>query len=203
MPFEADLAIANAQLRLTLLAMVQVLGDKSFDEIADKANLQFRSDKFPDDNFLPSITAADYAKLMEVVEETYNRSGSRILQRIGRAYFLAILRERPALFNIARTALGFWSEDQRVRFVLESLVDMINGLNPQNDLRFEQELQKYIVIDHNCSNCYQRTSVEPVCHFMLGMIEQAVEWGRLKNFEISEIDCIAMGKNYCRFLISR
>jgi predicted hydrocarbon binding protein len=37
---------------------------------------------------------------------------------------------------------------------------------------------------------------------MLGLIEQAVEWGRLKEYEIKETDCMAQSGNYCRFEVS-
>lgn len=203
MPLDADFTIANAQLRLTMSAMLEVLSENSFNEISNQAGMQYRSNLLPEDNFASSVSAVEYAKLIEAVERTYSRSGSRILERIGKAFFQQMLREQPATFNLARAALGFWSENQRARFVLESLVDMLNRLNRQMDLRLEEEFQKWTLIDYNCCLCYQRTSRVPVCHFMVGLIKQALEWARVKDIEVFETDCTAKGDNSCRYLISR
>jgi predicted hydrocarbon binding protein len=203
MPLDADFTIANAQLRLTMSAMLEVLSENSFNEITNQAGMQYRNSVLPEDNFASSVSAVEYAKLMEAVERTYSRSGGRILERIGKAYFQLLLREQPAMFNLARTALGFWSEDQRARFVLESLVDMLNRLNPQMDLRLEEEFKKWTLIDYNCCFCHQRTSQASVCHFMVGLIKQAVEWARVKDVEVCETSCTAKGDNSCRYLISR
>jgi predicted hydrocarbon binding protein len=203
MPQDADLTIVNAQLRLTLIAMLEVMGEGPFDEILRKLFIQYRSDKLPPDNLQPGITAADYAKLMAMIEKTYRGGGVDILQRIGKAYFHSFLREQPALNNIARTTLSFWSEDRIVQFVLESLVEMMNQLNPHNDLRVDKESQLFIVIDHNCLVCYQQKADNSACHFTVGLIEEAVEWGTGKRYEVVESKCIAKGDNFCRFSISR
>jgi predicted hydrocarbon binding protein len=202
-PIEADLTIVNAQLRLTLMAMRQVLGDKPFNEILEKVNLKYRGDQLPEDDLQPAIGAADYSKLMESIEKTYRSGAGRIQQRIGKAYFQAILREQPAAIGIARTILYFWSEERRVRLLLESLVDMLRKLNPQSDLRVDQEHHKFTVIDHNCSICQGRNNQEPVCNFTVGMIEEAVDWATEKEYEVIETDCMAKGDSFCRFSITR
>jgi len=203
MPLDEDFKIPSAQLRLTMSAIQEVLSKNAFDEVMNQAGLHYRSNLLPEDNSADSVNATAYSRLLEVVEKTYMRSGGRILQRIGKAFFQLMLREQPAMFNLARTALGYWSDDQRARFVLESLVDMLNGLNHQMDLRVEGEFQKWTLIDYNCCFCYQRTSLAPACHFMVGLIEQALEWARVKDLDVYEASCTAKGDNSCRYLISR
>ena len=203
MTLNADHTIVNSQLRLTVVAMSQVLGDRVLDEVLEKANLQYRSHQLPEDNQRPSISAGDYARLMELVEKNYPRSGGRILQRIGRSYFQSILREQPSLIGIARSALSFWPEEQILRLLLESLVDMMRKLDPQSDLRVDQELHKYSVIDHNCQICQGRSANEPVCNFTVGVIEEAVAWATVKKYAVTETHCSAKGDNYCRFSIIR
>jgi predicted hydrocarbon binding protein len=199
----ADHTIVDSQLRLTIIAMSHVLGDRITGEVLDRANLSYRSNKLPEDNFRSSISARDYANLMEVAEKFYPRSGSKIVHRIGRAYFQSILREQPSLLGLARTALSFWPEDQILRLLLETLVDMMRKIDPQSDLRVDQEPQTFYVTDHNCQICQGRTMTEPICSFTVGVIEEAIAWASIKKYEVKETHCFARGDSYCRYAIAR
>lgn len=198
---ENEAAISNTHFRQTLIAINKVLGEKGAKEIYQSANLDAYLVSLPPDNLDRNYMAAEYAHLLQTIETAYGQRGPRILKRIGRESFHLVLREQPTLMNAARRVMGLWSKNQRIHFLLESLVETQLKTYPQMEVWLEEKDGQLTYIEQDCLNCYQRRSTHPVCSLTTGFIAEAIQWATDLEVDVEETDCIAMGDAYCRFLI--
>jgi predicted hydrocarbon binding protein len=200
---ETEAVVSNAHLRHTLLAIRQVLGEKGSKDVYKSVDLEAFLVSFPPDNLNDSIPVQEYARILQTIETTYGHEGENILRRIGRESFHLVLREQPTRMNLAKRVMGTWSKEQRLQFILESIVDAKQEMYPQADIWLEEHERTLLVIEQNCLDCYQRQSTQPVCHLTSGMIDEALLWATGQNIESRETDCIAMGDAYCRFEVNK
>lgn len=198
---ENEAAITNAQFRQTLLAVNKVLGEKKAREINREANLETHLVSLPPDNLDHNFLAADYARLLHSIESAYGHRGSRILERIGRESFHIVLREQPSLMNTARRIMGLWSQQQRTKFILETLIETRHKTNSGQEVWLEEKDSQLAYTDQDCLDCYHRRSDSPLCSLTAGFIAEAVYWARGSEKGVEETHCIAKGDAYCRFLI--
>ena len=196
-----DPKIANSQLRLTILAMQQVIGDKSSQEIVHDLDLGINLMDLPPDNLEQIFPARNYAKLLAAVETTYGDRGARILNRIGRATFHQVLREQPNWMSSARRTMGIWKPARRIELMLEAIIEAQRKTYPQNESWIENRNGKISIIDQNCVVCSGRVDSSPVCFIRIGFLSEAANWATDKEYEFVETACIATGDPYCRFSI--
>ena len=77
-------AITNTQFRQTLLAITQVLGEKSSKDIYRSARLDAYLATLPPDDLTRTFNSYEYSRLLQTIETAYDQKGPWILQRIGR-----------------------------------------------------------------------------------------------------------------------
>jgi predicted hydrocarbon binding protein len=198
---EIEGAIPNTQFRQTLLAINKVLGEKKAKEIYHAANLEAQLVSLPQDDLERIFPAADYARLLRIIDTTYGHRGQRILERIGRESFHIVLREQPALMNTVKRIIGLWNQGQRRKFMLETLVEAQHKTNPGQDIWLEEKDNHLAYIDQDCLNCYHLRSTTPLCSLTAGFIAESVHWAGGSEIRVEETHCIAMGDPYCRFQI--
>ena len=100
--------VSNSQLRLTITAMQQVIGENNSQEILQDLNLEIDTKNLPPDNSEKVLSAQVLANLLSEIDRTYADRGSRILTRIGRAIFHQVLREEPTWMSTARRTMSIW-----------------------------------------------------------------------------------------------
>ncbi len=198
-----EMAVANTHIRQTLLAIKQVLGEKGANDIYQAAQLDTLQTSLPADDMSHSITALEYAHLLQVIDATYGKRGARILQRIGRASFHIVLREQPTLMTLAKTVMGIWSQERRIQFMMETIVETQRKTYPHAEIWLEEKNGKLAYIEQNCLACHQRQSSHPVCFLTTGFIDEALQWVTGKELKIIETHCIAVGDAYCRFEVGK
>jgi predicted hydrocarbon binding protein len=198
---ENNAAIANTLYRQTLLAIRQVLGEQGAKDIYHAAKLDAYLNKLPPDNLQRTLSAIEYANLMQIIETTYREEGPSILRRIGKASFHVILREQPSWMSTAKRVLSLWVSGNRAQFMLEAIVDAQRKTYPNTEIWMEEKNGGLAYIDQNCLVCYGRQSSHTVCHLTSGYLREAIQWATEMEFEVQETDCIAKGDAYCRFKI--
>ena len=198
-----DPKVANSQVRLTLLAIQNVLGEKNSREIYQSMNMNSYMASLPPDNLEQIFPAQDYAGLLETIETTYGSRGPRILKRIGREYFHLTLREQPNWMSSARRVMNLWKPVQRIEFVLEAIVETQQKTYSHSEVWLEDKNGQLSYIEQNCLVCYQRLSSTPVCIFKIGFISEAIHWATDADIKVEETACIAAGDSYCRFSIEK
>lgn len=196
-----EMAVANAHFRQTVLAIRQVLGEKGARDIYQLAKLDRELSSLPPDNYDRSFKAQDFSHLLHTIELTYGERGPRILNRIGKESFHIVLREQPGWMGAAKSIMSLWSPEQRIEFILESIIDTQRKTSPQSEIWLEKKEGKLAYIEQNCPICHRRQSQHPICYQMTGFISEAINWVTEKDFTVQESACIACGDAYCQFTV--
>src|SRR5574339_757610 len=193
-----DAVIVNSLVRQALISAQEVMGDNGLNAVLRTSGLERFIGNFPPNNLEPSIPASQYAKLNQTIEEFYGRGGKGMLRRIGKASFQYGVREQSALLGVAGVALKLLPERQRIKFILNGMVDALKKSNPQVDARLDESDGELAYIESTCAICHSRHSETPICYLYTGSISEAVVWATGKEHEVTETHCLAKGDPYCR-----
>jgi predicted hydrocarbon binding protein len=109
------------------------------------------------------------------------------------------VREQAALLGVAGVALKLLPERQRIKFILNAMVDALKKSNAQVDAWLDESGDRLAYVDSTCGICHGRHSETPICHLYVGSITEAVQWATGKEHEVIETHCQAKGDAYCRF----
>jgi hypothetical protein len=191
--------ILNALVRQALVAAQEVMGQNGLNTVLRTSGLERFVNNLPPDDLNPGVNTLEYARLNEAIESFYGRGGRGMLRRIGKASFQYAVREQAGLMGLAGTALKLLPQRQRIRFVLNSMVNALKKSNPQVDAWVEDKDGKLAYCERTCAICYGRKSEQPICHLYVGSIAEAVRWVSDTNYDIRETHCVAKGDEYCRF----
>ena len=194
-----DAMIINSLVRQALTSAQEVMGDNGLNAVLRTSGLERFIGNLPPNNLEPSIQASQYAKLNQAIEDFYGRAGKGMLRRIGKASFQYAVREQSALLGVVGVALKLLPEKQRIKFILNGMVDALKKSNPQVDARLDESDGKLAYIESTCAICHSRHSETPICYLYVGSIGEAVQWATGKEHQIIETHCLAKGDPYCRF----
>jgi hypothetical protein len=194
-----DAVIVNTLVRQALISAQEVMGENGLNTVLRTSGLERYIGNFPPNDLNPAIQTSDYARLNEVIEEFYGRSGRGMLRRVGKASFQYAVREQAALLGIAGVALKLLPTKQRIKFILNAMVNALKKSNPQVEAWVEEVDDTFAYCDASCAICHGRTSTEAICHLYIGSISEAVKWATGHEFEIVETRCTAKGDPHCRF----
>ncbi len=194
-----DAVIVNALVRQALVAAEEVMGTNGLNAVLRECDLERYIGNFPPDDLQPAIPAQAYAQFNAAIEEFYGRGGRGMLRRIGRASFQYGVREQASLLGIAGAALKLLPHRQRIRFVLNGMVNALKKTNPQVEAWVEKSEEKIAYVESTCAICHGRYSENPICHLYVGSISEAVRWATGLDHEIIETHCLARCDPYCRF----
>lgn len=196
---DEDRYIVNALVRQALIASEEVMGTNGLNAVLRDAGLERLIDNLPPDDMEPAVRTSEYAGYNQAIEEFYGRAGRGILLRVGRASFQYAVREQAALLGIAGAALKILPQKQRIKFILNSLVNALKKTNPQVEAWSGELDGKLVYVEQTCAICYGRQSEQPICHLYVGSISEAIKWATGKVYPVVETHCVAKGDPYCRF----
>jgi len=194
-----DAMIINSLVRQALTSAQEVMGDNGLNAVLRTSGLERFIGNLPPNNLEPSIQASQYAKLNQAIEDFYGRAGKGMLRRVGKASFQYAVREQAALLGVAGVALKLLPERQRIKFILNGMVDALKKSNPQVDARVDESGERLAYIESTCAICHSRHSETPICYLYVGSIGEAVQWATGREHQIIETHCLAKGDPYCRF----
>ena len=194
-----DAMIINSLVRQALTSAQEVMGDNGLNAVLRTSGLERFIGNLPPNNLEPSIQASQYARLNQAIEDFYGRAGKGMLRRIGKASFQYAVREQAALLGVAGVALKLLPEKQRIKFILNGMVDALKKSNPQVDARLDGSGDKLAYIESTCAICHSRHSETPICYLYVGSISEAVQWATGRDHQVVETHCLAKGDPYCRF----
>ena len=145
-------SIINSLVRQALTSAQEVMGDNGLNAVLRTSGLERFIGNFPPNNLEPSIQASQYAKLNQAIEDFYGRGGKGMLRRIGKASFQYAVREQAALLGVAGVALKLLPEKQRIKFILNGMVDALKKSNPQVDARVDESGDRLAYIESTCAS---------------------------------------------------
>lgn len=196
-----DAMLVNALMRQALVAAEEVMGARGLHAVLRECGLERYIENLPPNDLQPAIPASMYAQFNAEIERFYGRGGRGILRRIGQASFQYGVREQSALLGIAGAALKLLPQHQRIRFVLNGMVNALKKTNPQVEAWVEEEGEHLAYVESTCAICHGRYSESPICYLYVGSIEEAVRWATGVRYEVVETHCLARCDPYCRFVI--
>src|SRR6266540_6178312 len=191
--------IVNALVRQALSSTQEVMGENGLNAVLRASGLERFIGNFPPNDLAPGIKTADYARLNQAIEDFYGRAGRGMLRRIGKASFQYGVKEQAALLGVAGAALKLLPEKQRIKFILNGMVNALKKSNPQVDARVDESGDRLAYIESTCAICHSRHSETPICYLYVGSIGEAVQWATGKEHQVVETHCLAKGDPYCRF----
>jgi hypothetical protein len=199
MTIRKDAVIINSLVRQALTCAQEVMGDNGLNAVLRASGLERFIGNFPPNNLEPSIQASQYAKLNKAIEDFYGRAGKGMLRRIGKASFQYGVKEQAALLGVAGVALKLLPERQRIKFILNGMIDALKKSNPQVNAWLDESGDRLAYIESTCAICHSRESQTPICHLYVGSISEAVQWATGKEYQVIETHCLAKEDPYCRF----
>ena len=169
-----DAVIINSLVRQALMSAQEVMGDNGLNAVLRTSGLERFIGNFPPNNLEPSIQASQYARLNQAIEDFYGRAGKGMLRRIGKASFQYGVREQAALLGVAGVALKLLPEKQRIKFILNGMVDALKKSNPQVSAWVDESSERLAYAESTCAICHSRRSELPICYLYTGSIGEAV-----------------------------
>ncbi|MCP4142379.1 MAG: hypothetical protein GY755_19250 [Chloroflexi bacterium] len=194
-----DAVIVNTIVRQALAAAEEVMGTNGLNAVLRLSSLDSFVNNLPPDNLEPAIKATEYAQFNQAIEDFYGRGGRGMLKRIGKASFQYAINEQPALLGVAGAALKLLPQKQRIKFILNSMVNALTKSNAQVEAWVEDEGNTLAYVEASCAICHSRKSDKEICYLYLGSLGEAIEWATGKTYEITETHCMAKDDPHCRF----
>lgn len=204
--------IPSLLLNILFRQVDEMMGHRSLIMLLRQAELSQYVEHLPPMDDTPSITLAEYSRLLANVYEIFGARGARpIFLRGGRLGAAEIRRQRPGQFALAGTALKFLPAATRMRLVLERLAEQGEDLYGTPHKVYEEE-DAFFVEMRDCPYCADiarrreaegKAITKPVCHIPASAIDEMIEWATGQKHLVEETACIAIGDPACRFRVAR
>jgi predicted hydrocarbon binding protein len=184
--------------RVMLLAFEEVLGRSGLNALLKLSSQSQLIDNLPPDNEDKAIPFETISKLQNALERSYGPHGGRGLAlRAGRVFYSAALRIFGQELGYSEITFRLQPLDLKLSSTLRSLMDFLNQSTDQR-VTLEETEYNFLWRVENCPWCWGRREYEPVCYFVVGMLQEAVFWvSGGKFYNVKEETCIAQGDTEC------
>lgn len=193
-----ELALPNTRARRFMLAIQDVMGMSGLTTVLRQAGLpRFVSALPPADN-VPGLKAAEYAALMQAIENYYGRGARGTLTRIGFASFKRLVASQRLRAGLLRLALRPMPLASRRLWVLRWLA---RHVAPGGRVRVHLDDHDLAFVDQESLGTTGRQRDTEICWVTLGEIQEALKWGTGREYQVAEMSCKAKGEAACRFRV--
>ena len=146
----------------------------------------------------------DLSALQKILEATYGPRGGRgVALRAGRATFGHLLRQSGEQIGLADMDYRLQPTPQRIQTGLQKLAALTAASCAQS-VEVVETTSTWLWRMSFCPECYHRRVDEPVCHFVVGLLQEFMAWANGGRFHhVEEIECRATGGTACVFSIDR
>ncbi len=197
-------AFPNKMGRIALLALEEVMGRNGINAILNLANLRHLHGNYPPNNFDLGFSFNELSRLLGALDEMYGPRGGRGLAlRAGRACFRFGIKDFGPMLGIADLAFRVMPLTMKLKIGLEVFAEVFNRFS-DHQVRLAEDEEQFLWIIERCGVCWGRTSSGPCCHLAVGILQESLYWvsgGR--NFEVTEVSCIAAGGKTCTIEIGK
>jgi predicted hydrocarbon binding protein len=199
-----DFRYPNKMGRIILSAMEEVLGQSGINAVLNHSKQSHLIHHYPPNTLDREFEFTCIPKFMTAMEEIFGQLGGRGLAlRSGRASFKYALREYGPQLGITDLAFRLLPLQTKIRDGSVIFANTINQASIQRIQVEETEQQLNFHIEQ-CPVCWQRHTDAPVCHLIVGVIQDALYWvSGGKFFHVEETLCIARGDPTCTICIDR
>jgi len=196
----------NANLRLLLTALQEVMGDNGLKAVLKQGGLARYIDNFPPDNTDRNAHFSEYGGVQQAVEDFYGgpRGARAMMRRAGHATFQHTLKSRPAILGLVGVAIKVLPEGTRMKFILDRIAkastDEVNL-----PAHVEEHDDHFLFVADACTCVFRKRDPKlgPCCFVTAGVLEAAVEWATGKRHTVKEIACLQNGEDACRYRVEK
>lgn len=187
--------------RIVLMAVKETIGNDDFQTVLARAGLRHLA-TYPPDNLERNFPTGYFPRLMAALEETYGvGKGRELAFRSGRLCFHLGAQDLGPLLDLAHLALSLLPKRIRAKIGLETLAEMFNRFADQA-VHLEEENGHITWVTEHCGICRGRTTTAPCCHFLTGLLQEALRWSTGgDSFPVAEVSCAATGAPHCAFQV--
>ena len=201
-----DRLMPNANLRLLLVALQEVMGENGLKAVLKQGGLGRFIDHFPPDDTQRESRFSEYGQIQQAVESFYGgpRGARAMMRRAGLATFQHTLKSRPAILGLAGLALKALPEGTRIKFILDRVAkastDEVNL-----PAHVEDKDDHFLFVAEACTCVFRQRDPKlgPCCFVTAGVLEGAVEWAAGKKHAVKELTCLQNGDDACRYRIDK
>ncbi|MFL7867718.1 MAG: 4-vinyl reductase [Anaerolineales bacterium] len=190
--------------RMLLLAFEEVIGKSGINAVLNLSLLPHLIDNYPPADDQKTISFETIGRFQFVLEQAYGPHGGRGLAlRTGRVFFSSCMRAFSPDLGFSDPTFRLQPPDLKVVAALKSLKDFFNRYTNQQ-ISLEETEQKFLWRIESCPWCWGRQESEPICHFAVGILQEALYWvSGGKFYDVSEETCVAQGDKFCLIAIDR
>jgi predicted hydrocarbon binding protein len=192
-------SLSNRQVRRFLLAIQEVMGLGGLTTVLRQGGLVRFAGALPPDNDHPGLAAAEYAALIQAIENYYGRGARGTLLRIGYASFNGLTASQPRRAALYRLLFRVLPLRSRQILTLRWLAHEMAG--PGGRVTVHLDSQHTIFVDHESDATVGRSRDTEICWVTAGQIREALKWGTGREHDVTEVACKAKGDPACRFEI--
>ncbi len=184
--------------RIILLAMEEIIGSDDVDSVLEGSSLASFADEEMDTPSEKSFPFEVVAQLQESLEQVYGRrSGRGAALRVGRASFQHYLREYGSRLGLTEPAFRLLPLSSKIQRGVNVIAELFNKHTDQH-VCVAQKDGKLLWIIERCPLCWERKANEPVCYWVVGLLQETLYWlSGGKIFHVEEISCVAHGDAAC------
>jgi predicted hydrocarbon binding protein len=182
-----------------MLAIQDVVGQSGLATILRQAGLQRHTNELPPDNGEPGLRAAEYASLMQAVENYYGRGARGTLTRVGYASFNRLVADRRLTAGLYRLLYKVLPLQVRQLMTLRWLARELGGRGGR--VTVHRDDQSINLVDQESDATFGRRRDGAICWVTVGEIQEALKWGTGLEYDVAEMSCKAKGDPACRFEI--
>lgn len=193
----AGRALPNARVRRFLLAIQEVMGRSGLITILRQAGLQRYAGALPPGNREPGMTAAEYAAMMQAIENYYGRGARGTLIRIGHCAFEELVKSRKLQATLYQLGFRLMPLPTRKLAALRWLARDLAA--PGGQVTVHLDDRRLVFVDHESDATHGRTRDIEICWVTLGEIQAALKWCTGSEHDVVETSCQARGDLVCRF----
>ncbi|HVP21117.1 MAG TPA: V4R domain-containing protein [Anaerolineaceae bacterium] len=168
------------------------------EEIIGQTGMQtlFRLAQYSGPSQTPALS--DMGSIQLVLEEAFGPRGGRGVSLLaGRSSFRYILRQYGESLGLTRLAYRLLPGPSRLKSGLATLAGWFSDLS-QGSVSVEVIPNAWLWRMERCPLCLGRHSTEPVCTYIVGLIQEFMAWAAGgKIYQVQEVDCLAMGSLAC------
>lgn len=200
----SSLYYPNRIARYFFQAMEDVMGQGGLNMVLSLARLDQYVGKPPPDTLDKTFDFASMTALNIALEETYGPRGGRgMALRVGRATFSMGMKNFGILAGINDPTFRALPLEKRCMLGLQALAQVFNNFSDQKS-SVEEDGESYRFIVPTSAMCWQRKTDKPVCHALVGIIQECMRWAS-NGFEyyVVESHCRACGDAECVFIVQK
>jgi len=142
--------------------------------------------------------------LQKELEHAYgSRGGQGLALLSGRNFFNHAMRSYGAQLGFASNAFHLKTPQQKIGATLQAMAKFFNQFSDHQVVIEEHEASIYWR-SKRCPFCWERKEAAPICHFTIGLLQEALYWvSGGKIYPVEEQTCLACGDAECLIVIGR